>query len=160
MDMDKHCSLRRCGVTYNHHFDDSRGIIYDQNIFIIQTTGVRIRSWTRTLNLWVKRQVFYHCAATSGQEFQDCLLKITISGKIFEHFATLPDLVTEFIKLKSALHRQGAILAPKQADPLSLLKKRLHPFYLESIFSQTLIRQTISGSTQYLYYINMLVRLK
>jgi hypothetical protein len=158
--MGKHCSLRRCGVTYNHHFDDSRGSIYDQNIFIIQTTGVRISSWTRTLNLWVKRQVFYHNAATSGQELWYCLLTITISCWIFEHFATLTDIVTEFIKLRFALHRQGAILAPKQVDLLSILKMWLHPFYLESIFSQTLIRQTVSGSTQYLYYINMLFILK
>ncbi len=36
-----------------------------------------------------------------------------ISCRIFEHFALLPDPVTEFLKLGSALHKQGAILAPK-----------------------------------------------
>jgi hypothetical protein len=25
-----------CGFTYDHHSDDSRGVIYDRNIFIIQ----------------------------------------------------------------------------------------------------------------------------
>jgi hypothetical protein len=37
---------------------------------------------------------------------------IFLSCRIFEDFATLPDPVTEFMKLRSALHRQGAILAP------------------------------------------------
>ncbi len=27
-----------CGITYNHHSDNSRVVIYDHNIFIIQTT--------------------------------------------------------------------------------------------------------------------------
>ncbi len=27
-----------CGITYGHHSDDSRGVIYDRNIFIKQTT--------------------------------------------------------------------------------------------------------------------------
>ncbi len=27
-----------CGVTYHHHSDDSRGVIYDHNIFLIQAT--------------------------------------------------------------------------------------------------------------------------
>ncbi len=35
----------------------------------------------------------------------------------FEHFAILPDPVTEFTKLGSALHKQGTILVPKQAEP-------------------------------------------
>jgi hypothetical protein len=29
-----------CGVTYNHHSDDTRGVIYDCNMFIVQATGV------------------------------------------------------------------------------------------------------------------------
>ncbi len=29
-----------CGITYNHHFDDSRGVIYGCNIFIILATGL------------------------------------------------------------------------------------------------------------------------
>ncbi len=29
-----------CGVTYDCHPDDSRGVIYDRSIFIIQATGV------------------------------------------------------------------------------------------------------------------------
>ncbi len=48
-------------------------------------------------------------------------LILFLSCRIFEHFATLPDPVTEFIKLGSALHRQGTILAPKQ--------KICFPFY-------------------------------
>ncbi len=28
------------GVTYDHHSDDSRGIIYDQNMFIVQAKKV------------------------------------------------------------------------------------------------------------------------
>jgi hypothetical protein len=28
-----------CVVTYNHHSDDYRGVIYDRNIFIVQATG-------------------------------------------------------------------------------------------------------------------------
>ncbi len=71
-----------------------------------------------------------------------------------------PDPVTESLKLGSALHKQGAILAPKQAHPLSLLNKRIHPFHLDSVSSHTQIQQPRFGSMHYLYYINMLVRLK
>jgi hypothetical protein len=63
-----------------------------------------------------------------------------VSCGIFEHFAMLPDPVTEFIKLGSALHKQGDTLAPKLADLLSLLNKRIHPFYLDIILSQTQIQ--------------------
>jgi hypothetical protein len=28
-----------CGVTYNRHSDNSRGAIYDRNIFIVQATS-------------------------------------------------------------------------------------------------------------------------
>jgi hypothetical protein len=56
-----------------------------------------------------------------------CALKY-LSCRIFEHFAILPDAVTEFIKRRSALHKQGAILAPKLADPLSLWKGESTPF--------------------------------
>jgi hypothetical protein len=68
-----------------------------------------------------------------------------VSCRIFEHFALLPDPITEFLKLKSALHKQGAILVPKQADPLSPLNKRIHPSSLYRVASQnpdpvTLIR--------------------
>jgi hypothetical protein len=84
---------------------------------------------------------------------------IAISSRIFEHFATLPDAVTEFIKLRSALYRQGTILVPKQADLLSLLKKQIHLFHLDRVVSQSQIQQP-DGSKQYLYYINMLVGLK
>jgi hypothetical protein len=70
---------------------------------------------------------------------------IAISCRIFEHFATLPDAVTEFIKLRSALHRQGTILVTKQADLLSLLDR---------VVSQSQIQQP-DGSKQYLYYINI-----
>jgi hypothetical protein len=28
------------GITYNHHYENSRGAIYDRNIFIIQANGV------------------------------------------------------------------------------------------------------------------------
>jgi hypothetical protein len=48
-----------------------------------------------------------------------------------------PDPVTEFLKLGSALYKQDAILAPKQAHPLSLLNKRIHPFHLESVYLLT-----------------------
>jgi hypothetical protein len=72
---------------------------------------------------------------------------IAISCRIFEHFATLPDAVTEFIKLRSALYRQGTILVPKQADLLSLLKKHIRPFHLERVTSQTQSQQPWSGST-------------
>jgi hypothetical protein len=27
-----------CGITYGHHSDDSRGVIYDRNVFIKQAT--------------------------------------------------------------------------------------------------------------------------
>jgi len=33
-----------CGITYAHHSDDSRGIIYDRNMFIVQATGNRKRN--------------------------------------------------------------------------------------------------------------------
>ncbi len=58
-----------------------------------------------------------------------------------QHFATLLDPVTEFINLESALHRQGTILVPKQVDPLSLLRKQLHPFYVERVVTQNRIQQ-------------------
>ncbi len=58
-----------------------------------------------------------------------------VSCRIFEHFAMLPDPVNEFIKLGSALHKQGDTLAPKLADPFSLLNKQIHPFNLDIIFS-------------------------
>ena len=59
-----------------------------------------------------------------------------ISYKIFEHFALLPDPVTESIKLRSATHKQDAILVPKQVDPLFPLTKRIHPFSLDRVSSQ------------------------
>ncbi len=31
-----------CGITYNRHSDDSRDVIYDRNIFIVQATGMFI----------------------------------------------------------------------------------------------------------------------
>jgi len=80
-----------------------------------------------------------------------------VSCRIFEHFAILPDPVTEFIKLRSTLHKQDTILAPKLVDPLSLLNKRIHPFHLDRVSSQTRIQQPRSGSMQYLNYIHMLV---
>ncbi len=27
-----------CGVIYDHHYDNSKGIIYDHNLFIVQAT--------------------------------------------------------------------------------------------------------------------------
>ncbi len=51
-----------------------------------------------------------------------------------------PDPVTEFLKLGSILHKQDAILAPKQADPLSLLNNLIHPFHLDSVSSHTEIQ--------------------
>ncbi len=47
------------------------------------------------------------------------------------------DPVTEFLKLRSTLHKQSAILGPKQADPLSLLNNLIHPFHLESVYLLT-----------------------
>jgi hypothetical protein len=65
-----------------------------------------------------------------------------MSCRIFEHFATLPDPVIEFTKLRSALHRQGTILAPKQADLLSLFTEAAPPLsFRERVFSQTQIQQ-------------------
>ncbi len=29
------------GITYNHHSDDSRGVIYDRNMFIVQATELK-----------------------------------------------------------------------------------------------------------------------
>ncbi len=28
-----------CGVTYDRHSDDSRGVIYNRNVFMVQVTG-------------------------------------------------------------------------------------------------------------------------
>jgi hypothetical protein len=67
-------------------------------------------------------------------------LSVCLSCRIFEHFVILPDLVIELIKLRSALHKQGTISAPKQADPLSLLNKQIHPFHLDRVSSQTWIQ--------------------
>jgi hypothetical protein len=66
-----------------------------------------------------------------------------LSSRIFEHFAMLTDPVTEFIKLGSTLLKQGTILGPKQADPLSLLNKQIHPFHLDRVSSQTQIQVTL-----------------
>jgi hypothetical protein len=63
---------------------------------------------------------------------------IMLSFMIFEHFAIIPDPVTEFLILGSALHKQGTILAPKQADLLSHLIKRIRPFYLDRVSSLNL----------------------
>jgi hypothetical protein len=56
---------------------------------------------------------------------------IEVSCRIFEHFVTSLDPATEFIKVGSTLHRQGAILVTKQVYLLSPLKKRIHPFHLD-----------------------------
>ena len=56
---------------------------------------------------------------------------------MFVHFALLPDPVTEFLKLRPALHKQGTILAPKQMDLLYPLSKQIHPF---SFFLKTQIQ--------------------
>ncbi len=74
--------------------------------------------------------------------FSKAYLAITnqLSCKIFEHFAILPDPVTEFLKLGSALHKQGTILAPKQVDPLPLWNKQIHPFHLDKVSSPTQIQ--------------------
>jgi hypothetical protein len=42
---------------------------------------------------------------------QEQEIRFVVSCRIFEHFAILLDPVTKFIKLRSALHKQGAILA-------------------------------------------------
>jgi hypothetical protein len=63
-----------------------------------------------------------------------------LSCIIFEHFAILPDTITQFLKLGSAILKQGTILTPKQADPLSLLNKQIHPFHLDRVSSQTQIQ--------------------
>ena len=34
------CDATICGITYNCHSDDSRGVIYDRNMFMIQSTNV------------------------------------------------------------------------------------------------------------------------
>ncbi len=41
-------------------------VIYDNHIFIVQATGVIDSGQTRTLNLWMMRQVFFHCAKAAG----------------------------------------------------------------------------------------------
>ncbi len=54
----------------------------------------------------------------------------------FEHLAILPDPVTEFTKLGSALHKQGTILVPKQVDPAFPLEQADPPLSFRwSIFS-------------------------
>jgi hypothetical protein len=62
-------------------------------------------------------------------------IRYVVSCRIFEHFAIILDPVTEFIKFRSALHKQGAILALKQADLLSILNKRIYYFHLNRVFS-------------------------
>ncbi len=51
--------------------------------------------------------------------------------RIFEHFALQTDPVTEFIKLRSALCKEGAILVPKLADLLSFWTSGSTPFILK-----------------------------
>jgi hypothetical protein len=57
--------------------------------------------------------------------------------------------MTDFLKLRSALHKQGTILALKQADLLSPFNNQIHPFSLDMVSSQnpdpvTLIRIQVS----------------
>jgi len=35
-----------CGITYNHHSDYLRGVVYDGNIFIIQVPGLTLKHYT------------------------------------------------------------------------------------------------------------------
>ncbi len=44
--------IQSYGVTYDHHSDDSRGIIYDQNMFIVQAKGLE---YTELNNSILKR---------------------------------------------------------------------------------------------------------
>jgi hypothetical protein len=32
-----------CGITYDHYSDESRGINYDRNVFVVQSTGSHTR---------------------------------------------------------------------------------------------------------------------
>jgi hypothetical protein len=38
-----------CGITYDHHSDDSSSIIYDHNMFIVQAFGMEWYTLTNTL---------------------------------------------------------------------------------------------------------------
>jgi len=51
-----------CGITYDHHSDASGGFIWDCNIFIIQTTGVKIRNHIPRVskNLSMLYSMFYN----------------------------------------------------------------------------------------------------
>ncbi len=69
------------------------------------------------------------------QHKQEEEIRFVVSWRIFEHFVILLDPVTERIKLRSALHKQGAILALKQADLLYILNKQIHYFHLNRVFS-------------------------
>ncbi len=44
-------------------------VIYDHHIFIEQATGVIGSGQTRTLYLWMMRQVFFHCSKAAGTSF-------------------------------------------------------------------------------------------
>jgi hypothetical protein len=53
---------------------------------------------------------------------------IGISCRIFEHFALQMDPVTEFIKLRSTLCKEGATLVPKLVNLLPLWTSGSTPF--------------------------------
>jgi hypothetical protein len=64
-------------------------------------------------------------------------LILFLSCRIFEHFAILPDPVTEFIKLRSTLHRQGAILVPKQKIRFPFYGNSSTPFMKREYYHKT-----------------------
>ncbi len=76
---------------------------------------------------------------------------IKLSCKIFEHFALQTDPVTKFIKLGSGRFKEGANLAPKLANLLSIWISSFTP-------SKKLDPVTWSGSTHILYYIKTLIK--
>jgi hypothetical protein len=134
-----------CGITYDHHSDNSRGVIYTPRehlivqaslmmidiyncyIFVVQATDFKavylqiFKSKSSFVFCLTRVQFNYENHSRTKINFKLEDLKILgnkqrrenfdartfgllVSCRILEHFATLPDPVNEFLKLRSALH--------------------------------------------------------
>jgi hypothetical protein len=46
--------ISSCCITYDHHSDNSGGVIYNRNIFVILAPGPNVKKYGRNLRIVVK----------------------------------------------------------------------------------------------------------